>query len=388
MIHVPIDVVRWERSSEGSHESPAELSGRRVARHGRGWNRFFFTPTDPATIGFIRICAGTMMFYTHLVWSLRLNDFFGSHAWVTQESARDAIGLQHRLAWSFWWLVDSPTAMWTIHAVVLVVMAMYALGLFTRVTTVSSVLAAISYVNRTPGALFGLDQLNIMLGLYLCLAPAGDAYSLDRWLQSKRLGKPLPPAEPSTSANLATRLIQLHMCVIYFFAGLSKLQGSTWWSGDALWLGFANYEYQSLDMTWTAAYPLAKRAPHDGDGLLGAAILCHRLAEADSAARVSGRDSVAHGDRGLPRHDHVRHGDALRRGIVHSGIRAQHLGPTEQGRGVQPRSFASKRSDHKSAIVSRSLTSDQCDSKRNSADQPPRLDQVSCTIASATLPRC
>lgn len=222
-----------------------------------GWNRFFFTPTDPATIGFIRICAGTMMFYTHLVWSLRLDDFFGSHAWVTQESARDAIGLQHRLAWSFWWLVDSPTLMWTIHAVVLVVMAMYALGLFTRVTTVLSVLAAISYVNRTPGALFGLDQLNIMLGLYLCLAPAGDAYSLDRWLQSKRLGKPLPPAEPSTSANLATRLIQLHMCVIYFFAGLSKLQGSTWWSGDALWLGFANYEYQSLDMTWTAAYPLA-----------------------------------------------------------------------------------------------------------------------------------
>lgn len=222
-----------------------------------GWNRFFFTPADPATIGFIRCCAGAMMFYTHLVWTLRLNDFFGPHSWVSQESARDAIGLEHRLAWSVWWWIDSPAMMWAFHIVVLVVMAMYALGLFSRVTTILSVLAAISYVNRTPGALFGLDQLNIMLGLYICLAPSGDAYSLDRWLATRRQGRTLPPAAPSAGANLATRLIQLHMCVIYFFAGLSKLQGSTWWSGEALWLGFANYEYQSLDMTWTAHYPLA-----------------------------------------------------------------------------------------------------------------------------------
>ena len=32
-----------------------------------GWNRFWFTPTDPATLGLIRILAGSMLFYTHLI---------------------------------------------------------------------------------------------------------------------------------------------------------------------------------------------------------------------------------------------------------------------------------------------------------------------------------
>ncbi len=50
--------------------------------------------------------------------------------------------------------------------------------------------------------------------------------------------------------------MQIHMCVIYLFAGLGKLLGETWWSGDAMWLAFGNYEYQSLDMTWLAGYPL------------------------------------------------------------------------------------------------------------------------------------
>jgi len=45
------------------------------------------------------------------------------------------------------------------------------------------------------------------------------------------------------------------MCVIYLFAGISKLQGPSWWSGEAMWRAFANLEYQSLDMTWLAWHP-------------------------------------------------------------------------------------------------------------------------------------
>ncbi|MCA9188020.1 MAG: hypothetical protein KDA99_20470, partial [Planctomycetales bacterium] len=46
-----------------------------------------------------------------------------------------------------------------------------------------------------------------------------------------------------------------HMCIIYFFAGIGKLQGDFWWDGTALWYALANYEYQSWDMTWTAHTP-------------------------------------------------------------------------------------------------------------------------------------
>ena len=50
--------------------------------------------------------------------------------------------------------------------------------------------------------------------------------------------------------------MQCHLCVIYLFAGLSKLQGLTWWNGFAFWGGIANQEYQTLDLTWLADWPL------------------------------------------------------------------------------------------------------------------------------------
>ena len=62
--------------------------------------------------------------------------------------------------------------------------------------------------------------------------------------------------QKSVGANVSTRLIQLHMCIVYLFAALGKLQGETWWTGEALWGALANYEYQTIDMTWTAEYPM------------------------------------------------------------------------------------------------------------------------------------
>ena len=50
-------------------------------------------------------------------------------------------------------------------------------------------------------------------------------------------------------------MIQLHMCIIYLFGGLGKLQGWAWWDGSALWMALANMEYQSFDMTWLARFP-------------------------------------------------------------------------------------------------------------------------------------
>ena len=42
------------------------------------------------------------------------------------------------------------------------------------------------------------------------------------------------------------------MCVVYLFAGVGKLQGDTWFTGEAIWGALSSYEYQTLDMTWLA----------------------------------------------------------------------------------------------------------------------------------------
>jgi hypothetical protein len=230
------------------------------------WNSFWFTPTSPSTLSAIRVLAGAMLLYTHLVWSFDLTGFFGENGYLPQAFMHEVHLTENdpdgpngpkppieRFMWSHFNYVHSPKLMWTIHIVALVVFFLLTIGLFSRAMALIAYLFAVSYANRiTPGAYFGLDKINCMLALYLIFGPCGARYSVDRLWRLRRGNTEVPA---SSTANLAIRLIQVHMCIIYLFSGIGKLQGEPWASGDASWLSFAMYEYQSLDMTWMAKYP-------------------------------------------------------------------------------------------------------------------------------------
>jgi len=125
---------------------------------------------------------------------------------------------------------------------------MFAVGFFTTATSVLSFLLVVSYANRASGMLFGLDQINAFLTMYLAISHCGAKYSIDSWLG---IGQGRGVSH-SVFNNIATRLIQLHMCIVYLFAGAGKLAGATWWNGEAIWGTLASYEYQTLDLTWIA----------------------------------------------------------------------------------------------------------------------------------------
>jgi hypothetical protein len=219
------------------------------------WRGFWFKPADPTPLGVMRILFGAMLLYTHIVWGLNLRGFFGADGWQPESLVRSV--QNSSFAWSFWWWIPDglhPAA----HILSLVILALFMLGALTPVTSVLAYLITISYAMRAPMANYGLDQINGFAALYLAIGPSGRALSLDRlWERYKaaRLGIDTPPIEPSARANLALRLIQVHVCVIYVFACLSKLQGESWWNGQAIWQAVANLEYQSRDLTWLAWYP-------------------------------------------------------------------------------------------------------------------------------------
>ena len=50
------------------------------------WTEFWFAPSSPTTLSAIRVLAGAMLLYTHLVWSFGLTDFFGDDGWLPQLS--------------------------------------------------------------------------------------------------------------------------------------------------------------------------------------------------------------------------------------------------------------------------------------------------------------
>jgi hypothetical protein len=215
------------------------------------WNDFWFQRSDPATLGLIRVLAGSMLVYTHAVWSIDLVGFFGSQGRLPVDYARQMHSSV--FAWSHLYAIESPAALWTVHLLALSILLMFTIGLFTRWTSCLAYLITVSYAHRSVGSLFGLDQINGFLALYLAVGPSGDAFSADAWRRRRRGGA---GDRCSVMANISIRLIQCHMCIVYLFAGLGKLLGPSWWAGTALWGAFANLEYQTLDMTWVAWHPL------------------------------------------------------------------------------------------------------------------------------------
>jgi hypothetical protein len=106
--------------------------------------------------------------------------------------------------------------------------------------------------------LFGVDTMMTVLLLYLMIGPSGAALSLDRvisrwWGRRENRHFSSSPsssfaATPRLSANIAIRMMQIHLCIIYFISGISKLQGGTWWNGTAVWNVLGNFEFAPMHM--------------------------------------------------------------------------------------------------------------------------------------------
>ncbi|MBX6315736.1 MAG: DUF393 domain-containing protein [Isosphaeraceae bacterium] len=235
----------------------------------RAWNTFFFTPADPTPLGVIRVGVGLLALWNLIVYGMDLSAFLGPEGWGEPNAVAQALAERSPMAWSFWlWL---PAGLLRpVWAACLVVVALFTVGLFSRVTAVLTWLIVVATARRAIMANFGFDQMLSCLTFYLMVTGAsGQAVALDRFLdrwrharselrRRRRDGKPIVPPgapAPSVTANLGLRLIQLHFCLIYGMAGLSKLQGRAWWAGDAAWLVAATGEFRRFDLTWLALYP-------------------------------------------------------------------------------------------------------------------------------------
>lgn len=75
---------------------------------------------------------------------------------------------------------------------------------------------------------YGVDAFMTIGLFYLMLSPLPDRYSLDFRRRAGRLRDP-------RFLGFFRRVLQLHLCLIYFFSGLSKLLGTGWWNGSNLW---------------------------------------------------------------------------------------------------------------------------------------------------------
>jgi hypothetical protein len=221
------------------------------------WDRFWFTKTEPHTLCLLRILSGGLMFYTHLIWSFDLITFIGPDGWAPSSVSHNVFerwGRTYSYAWThFDYLPSNPVVIYAAHAIALIMFALFTVGYRTRWTAVMACFFTISYSHRLSLLQYGLDQVNGMMALYLMLAPCGERYSVDAWLRSRRGGE--ARSKEFLMANIATRLLQIHLCIVYFYSGVEKMKGPAWWNGSAVWEAIASFQYQSQDVTWLGNFP-------------------------------------------------------------------------------------------------------------------------------------
>lgn len=243
---------------------------------GAGWNRFWFAPADVSTLGAIRLGAGLVLLYWLATFTPDLTTYFGpdglapqsilrnleepvrdGRLFVVPQQVRESLPRPHR--WSLLNLLHTPRELMLGHAAALAVALLFAVGLFTRFTAPLALIVLLSYIHRGPIFTSQVEPILAFVLLYLCLGPAGKAWSLDHWLALRRRH-----AEPvrdgmnlckSSAGAIALRLIQVHLALVYAMMAIGKLSSPVWWQGTGIWWLIARADAPLVDLTWLHSYP-------------------------------------------------------------------------------------------------------------------------------------
>lgn len=217
----------------------------------RGWNHFWFDSRSDDTLtslGLYRIAFGAVALFFYFTRHLDLEFFYGEAGIMPLAHLKSLPNLEYRP--TLFALLPSLGFLQAMHALFLLCLALFTLGLFTRPAALLGFFLHLNFMNRNPAILFGMDTIGTYFLFYFCFAQAADRWSLDARLS---LVKRRPHGWLS---HLAFRLMQLQVCVVYAYSGLEKLKGMRWWDGSALWDVLSIGNMQRFDMSFVAHFPI------------------------------------------------------------------------------------------------------------------------------------
>ncbi len=102
------------------------------------------------------------------------------------------------------------------------------LGLFCRPAAIIAWFLHLCVAESGGLLAYGADNFMTTALFYLMLSPLPDRYSFDRWVVQTK------PKNPQLF-GFWRRVLQVHLCFVYFIGGLAKCLGSGWWNGSNLW---------------------------------------------------------------------------------------------------------------------------------------------------------
>ncbi|HJT80205.1 MAG TPA: HTTM domain-containing protein [Chthoniobacterales bacterium] len=127
------------------------------------------------------------------------------------------------------------------------------IGLFTRLSAIGAWFIYLCVVKSSDLLVYGVDNLTTIGLFYLMISPLPGSQSLDhlRWRKKSR--------DPEL-LGFFRRVLQLHLCFVYFFGGLAKCLGAGWWDGSSLWRSLIRPPFNVIDpnilVHWKSLFPV------------------------------------------------------------------------------------------------------------------------------------
>ena len=113
------------------------------------------------------------------------------------------------------------------------------MGFLSRFSAFMCWLMQVIVFNSTHLTSYGFDAVLLSMLFYTMIFPAGKYFSFDNILRAKK------PQADTSMIFFYQKIIQLHVCIIYFVNGVSKM-GHNWQDGSGIWDAVNQPQFQSF----------------------------------------------------------------------------------------------------------------------------------------------
>lgn len=123
------------------------------------------------------------------------------------------------------------------------------IGLLSRFSAIALLVLHLIIVKGSAVYSYGVDYFTSIALFYCVIFPVGHGKSIDQIIFKLKRVNPSP----------YRKILQLHLCIIYFASGIEKLVGSNWRNGESIWKSLHLPGFSSiveLDYSFLASFPI------------------------------------------------------------------------------------------------------------------------------------
>jgi hypothetical protein len=214
-------------------------------------DQFFFKAENNLNLAFFRIGTALAAIAILIAQYPDLLEIYGQYGYLRADIVElPLLSFQPRLSWMTDFLAGFGFSEFSSLKVVfwayLSFLLLLGIGILPSLTALICLFFQVSFMNSGQYYIYGVDYFILAALFYCILFPVGQQLAVNLFNQKRK----------KQSWVFYTRVLQIHVCLVYFISGFDKGLGYDWWNGEAIWTTMMGLNFRSVDVSFMAEYPL------------------------------------------------------------------------------------------------------------------------------------